>query len=101
MLLAIIYINTIAGLVRSVEYRSLGALGMPLALSLDWRFASSLSASAIPCRACAGVYIIDRNLIQSVHFRSLGALGMPLALSLDWRFASSLMASATPLPRRR
>jgi len=47
--------------VRSVDYRSLGALGMPLAMSLDWRFASSLMASATPCRACAGVNIFESD----------------------------------------
>jgi len=41
--------------------RSLGALGMPLAMSLDWRFASSLMASATPCRACAGVNIFESD----------------------------------------
>jgi hypothetical protein len=34
--------------IRGVDFISLGALGMPLALSLDWRYASSLRASATP-----------------------------------------------------
>ncbi|MEK5071502.1 hypothetical protein [Sporosarcina sp. FSL K6-1508] len=34
--------------ILSVDCRSLGALGMPFAVSLDYRFASSLTASATP-----------------------------------------------------
>jgi len=73
---------------------------MPLVMSLDKRFASSLTAFAAPELGCA-LPGIGRVLVRNVHARTLGALGMPLAMSLDKRFASSLMASATPLPRRR
>ena len=57
-------VNNERVVIRGVDCRSLGDLGMPLAISLDYRFASSLTRRPL-CRACARVFIIERNVILS------------------------------------